>query len=109
MYYCDLPVIDSASGSLIGDQFTDINILNFGNPYPASLAAADTICKSNNAASQAVNGIFGFSSDLNTLQNLFDTYFAFDDLMFLQVSGEIIVAFAVGFGAGGVIKMLTKR
>jgi len=94
---------------MLGDQYTDLNILNIGSPYPASLVAADTICKSNNAASQAVNGVFGFSSDLNTLQNLFDTYFAFDDLMFLQISGEIIVAFAVGLGAGGVIKMLTKR
>jgi len=109
MYYCDIPTIDGSTGKLVGDQYTDINIVLGSSSYPASLVDADTICKSFNSASQAVNGIFSFSSDLASLQTLFDNYFSFDPAIFAQITGEIIVAFAVGFGAGGVIKLMTKR
>jgi hypothetical protein len=108
MYYCDKPLINS-SGVLVGDQYTDLNMVNVGNPYPSSLTAADTICKSFDSGSQSVNGVFSFSSDLATLQTLFDTYFAFDASIFEMIIGAIIVTFAVGFGAGGVIKVMSHK
>ena len=106
MFFCSLTTLD-ANNKIIGTQYAPIELFNAGNP-PTTLADALTICKASNSAFDVVNGVFSYSADVNSIETLLDTYFAFDASIFEQILGGTIVAFAIGLGAGSVVKMMMR-
>jgi len=106
MYFCTLTTLNGLV--VVGTQYASLELFNVGNPPPVTMADALTICHSANSAFDVVNGAFSYSSDLNSMQTLFDTYFAFNPDLFLQIIGETLAAFALGLMAGAVVKMLQK-
>lgn len=105
-FFCTLTTTNGTE--VIGTQYASLELFNVGNPPPTNLADALVICHASNPSFDIVNGAFSYSSDVNTLQTLFDTYFALDAAIFEQIIGGTLVAFALGLMTGGIVKMLQK-
>jgi hypothetical protein len=107
MYFCVLATSDGTN--IIGFQYSSVELFNVGNPPPTTIAQALTICQTNNASSDVVNGAFSYSSDNQTLQNLFDNYLSFDASIFDSILGYGLAIFIAGYAAGVVAKLLTRQ
>lgn len=108
MFYCSLTTLTADGTAVLGTQYASLELFNVGGTPPTTLSAALTICKAANPLFDAVNGAFSYSSDINTLSTLFDTYFSFDASIFETIVGAGLVAYALGHSTGAVLKMMGK-
>jgi hypothetical protein len=107
MYFCSLATTDGST--IIGYQYSAVELFNSGNPPITNLTDALTLCHSVNSAFDAVNGDFSYSTDINTISNLFDIYFNFNLSLFGEVVGFGLVTFITSFAAGVVVKLLLRN
>jgi hypothetical protein len=107
MYFCSLSTSDGST--IIGYQYSSVELFNIGNPPITNLSDATTLCHSVNSAFDAINGAFNYSTDINTVTNLFDNYFSFDSSIFEQIIGFGLVIFITGFSAGVIVKLLSRN
>lgn len=81
-------------------------------PVVTDKASADAICQAyySRDSLELTVGSSGNNSafDLTAFKSLMDSYFAFDSALFEQILGFTIVAFAIGYGAGVVSKILKR-
>jgi hypothetical protein len=105
-FFCTLATLSGTQ--VLGTQYASVELYTVGNPPPLTLSDALTVCKSVNTAFDVVNGAFAYSSDVNSIQTLLDTYFTFDPDIFQTILGENLAAFALGLSIGAVIKLLKK-
>lgn len=78
---------------------------------PVNITEATDQCSNwavSNPNYSAIDGIMTYSSGSNTLSTLFDTYFAFDPIVFEIMVGSVLVAYALGHSTGAIIKLMGR-